>query len=58
MVEKAWNGMVKFALYDSGQLGHAQPGGDRAAASPKESTNDFTIGAFLLCGAEVAKLAK
>ncbi|MBQ1947433.1 MAG: glycoside hydrolase family 88 protein [Clostridia bacterium] len=58
VVEKAWEGMLREAIYDSGKVGHAQPGGDRAAASPKENTNDFTVGAFLLCGTEVAKLAK
>jgi len=56
VVEKAWEALVK-AVYPDGKLGWVQPVG----ADPKKVTRDMTevygVGAFLLAGSEVYKLA-
>ena len=60
VVEKAWNGMVADAVHPDGKLGYVQA----SAAEPcnhfpvgYEDTTDFGVGAFLLAGSEVVKMA-
>ena len=60
IVEKAWNGMVNDAIKDCGFLGYIQGPGHRPESSQlvtENSTNDFGVGAFLLAGTEVVKMA-
>ena len=59
-VVEAWDGMVQTAMQPSGFLGFVQGVGDSPASSQPvtvNSTADFGVGAFLLAGGEVAKLA-
>jgi unsaturated rhamnogalacturonyl hydrolase len=60
LVEKAWNGMVSSAVHPDGKLGYVQA----SALEPcghypfgYEDTTDFGVGAFLLAGSEVVKMA-
>ncbi len=60
VVTRAWNGMTQNAVHPTGKLGYVQA----TATSPGEvqpvtyeMTSDFGIGAFLLAGSEVYKLA-
>ncbi len=57
VVKKAWQALVK-AVYPDGKLGWVQPIG----ADPKKVTQDMTevygVGAFLLAGSEMIKLAE
>jgi hypothetical protein len=70
-VNKAWNGMLRYAVQNDGELGYVQgrgrledpssPEDPAGPFSPDDSAqNDpkliFGIGAFLLAGSEVAKL--
>ncbi|GHC67856.1 glycoside hydrolase family 88 protein [Streptomyces flavofungini] len=58
---RAWNGMVATAVHPDGFLGHVQKVGDRPESSQPityESTADFGVGAFLLAGTELARLAR
>jgi len=60
VVEKAWNGMVNDAIKDCGFLGYIQGPGHRPESSQpvtENSTRDFGVGAFLLAGSEVVKMA-
>jgi unsaturated rhamnogalacturonyl hydrolase len=60
MVVTAWDGLVQTAVQPSGFLGYVQGVGDSPSSSQPvtaSSTADFGVGAFLLAGAEVAKLA-
>ncbi len=60
IVEKAWNGMVNDAIKDCGFLGYIQGPGHRPESSQpvtENSTRDFGVGAFLLAGSEVVKIA-
>jgi len=60
VVEKAWNGLVSIAVHDDGKLGYVQQVGKEPASSQPvayETTADFGVGAFLLAGSEVYKLA-
>ncbi len=60
VVEKAWNGMVNDAIKDCGFLGYIQGPGHRPESSQpvtENSTRDFGVGAFLLAGTEVVKMA-
>jgi len=60
VVEKAWNGMVNDAVQASGLLGYIQgPGHAPESNQPvnANSTRDFGVGAFLLAGTEVVKMA-
>ncbi|UCD28162.1 MAG: glycoside hydrolase family 88 protein [Planctomycetota bacterium] len=57
VVRKAWQGLVS-AVHKSGKLGWVQ----RVAAGPSAAapgqTHEYAVGAFLLAGSEMAKLAK
>lgn len=60
IVAKAWNGMVKQALHPNGKVGYIQAQGkEPQSAQPVtfQSNWDFGVGAFLLSGSEVFKLA-
>lgn len=57
---RAWNGMVASAVHPDGLLGHVQGVGlSPSSAQPvtPSSTADFGVGAFLLAGCELARLA-
>jgi len=60
VVDKAWNGMVNDAVQASGRLGYIQGAGFAPQSSQPlgaNSTRDFGVGAFLLAGSEVVKMA-
>lgn len=60
VLARAWNGMVATAVHPDGFLGYVQgPGANPDSSQPVtyNTTSDFGVGAFLLAGAEVAKLA-
>ena len=57
MVIKAWNGLVKIAVQDSGRLGYCQPIGGGPNPSNATLTSDFCVGLFLLAAEQVAKMA-
>ncbi len=60
VVAKAWNGLVSAALHEDGYLGFIQGVGSYPGSSQPvtyETTSDFGLGAFLLAGSEVVKLA-
>ncbi|XES01220.1 glycoside hydrolase family 88 protein [Streptomyces sp. S1D4-11] len=57
---RAWNGLVTTAVHPDGFLGYVQNVGDRPESSQPvtyDSTANFGVGAFLLAGAELARLA-
>ncbi len=59
-VAKAWNAMVTTAVHPDGKLGYVQGIGLSPVPTRQvtyESTTDFGVGAFLLAGSEVFKLA-
>jgi rhamnogalacturonyl hydrolase YesR len=59
-VVRAWNGMVAIAVHPDGQLGYVQGIGQHPVPARQvtyESSADFGVGAFLLAGSEVFKLA-
>jgi unsaturated rhamnogalacturonyl hydrolase len=62
-VVKAWNGMVKDALHPNGFLGYMQGTGKQPSDGQPLSYDkvpnfeDFGLGAFLLAGSEVYKMA-
>lgn len=64
VVIKAWNAMLKEAVYPNGFLGYVQGTGkepkDGQPVTKKSVPNfeDFGLGAFLLAGAEVYKLSQ
>ena len=61
VVLKAWNGMTTIAVHKNGLLGYVQgPGFKPESNYPlnAESTWDYGVGAFLLAGSEVVKLAE
>ncbi|MFD0070566.1 glycoside hydrolase family 88 protein [Streptomyces sp. NPDC127574] len=58
---RAWNGLVATAVHPDGFLGYVQSVGDRPESSQPvtyDSTADFGVGAFLLAGTELARLAR
>ncbi|MER7976975.1 glycoside hydrolase family 88 protein [Streptomyces sp. NPDC095817] len=58
---RAWNGLVATAVHPDGFLGYVQGVGDRPESSQPVtygSTADFGVGAFLLAGTELARLAR
>lgn len=57
VVARAWNGMITTALHADGFLGYVQAGGRAPVATTYDTTYDFGVGAFLLAGAEVYRLA-
>jgi rhamnogalacturonyl hydrolase YesR len=57
---RAWNGLVTMAVHPDGFLGYVQNVGDRPESSQPvtyDSTANFGVGAFLLAGTELARLA-
>lgn len=59
-VAKAWNALTAEAVHEDGFLGYVQGVGVGPSSSQpvtSESTTDFGVGAFLLAGTEVVKLA-
>jgi unsaturated rhamnogalacturonyl hydrolase len=61
VVAKAWNAMVSTAVHPNGKLGWVQGVGKEPESSQPvtyESTADFGVGAFLLAGSEVVKMAR
>jgi len=56
-VEKAWAGMLKH-VYADGRLGSIQPIGFQPDGYKEQSSSVFGVGAFLLAGNEVEKMAK
>ncbi len=60
VVAKAWNALSTIAVQPNGFLGYVQGVGSGPSSSQPvtvSSTADFGVGAFLLAGTEVAKLA-
>jgi len=60
IVIKSWNGLVTMAMHSDGKLGYIQGVGSNPSSSQPvtyESTADFGVGAFLLAGSEIVKLA-
>ena len=60
VVAKAWHGLSTMAVHEDGKLGFVQNVGKEPASSQPvtyETTADFGVGAFLLAGSEVYKLA-
>ncbi|MHB9855410.1 glycoside hydrolase family 88 protein [Streptomyces krungchingensis] len=58
---RAWNGLVATAVHPDGFLGYVQNVGDRPESSQPvtyDSTANFGVGAFLLAGTELARLAR
>ncbi|WP_435226261.1 glycoside hydrolase family 88 protein [Streptomyces sp. Tue6028] len=58
---RAWNGLVTTAVHPDGFLGYVQNVGDRPESSQPvtyDSTANFGVGAFLLAGTELARLAR
>jgi rhamnogalacturonyl hydrolase YesR len=58
VLSKAWRALSTVALQSNGLLGYVQPGGGVPAGTKSSYTSDFGVGAFLLAGDQVAKLAK
>lgn len=61
VVLDAWNGMISTAVNEDGLLGYVQgPGFKPESNYPlnAKSTYDYGVGAFLMAGSEVVKLAK
>ena len=56
-VQRAWAGLTKVAVHESGLLGYCQPVGAGPAPAEASQSSDFCVGLFLLAGSEVAKLA-
>lgn len=57
-VQKAWQGLVTLAVQPNGSLGYVQTVGQRPMPPPTATdTADYGVGAFLLAGSEVYKLA-
>jgi len=60
VVARAWNAIVSTALHADGKLGYVQGVGFEPVPASQvtfESTADFGVGAFLLAGSEVARMA-
>ncbi len=58
VIARGWQAMVNVAIDATGKLGYIQPVGIGPSATSTASDNhDFGVGAFLLAGSEVLKLA-
>ena len=55
-IRKAWAGLVG-CVQPSGRLAHVQPIGDRPTRFDPNSTEVYGVGAFLLAGSEVYRMA-
>jgi rhamnogalacturonyl hydrolase YesR len=56
-IVKAWNGLNTVAVHSDGKLGYCQQIGLAPGASTYDETKDYAVGAFMLAGSEVLKLA-
>jgi rhamnogalacturonyl hydrolase YesR len=56
IVSKGWKGLVKH-IYADGRLGSVQPVGEAPEAYSPSSSYVYGVGAFLMAGAEVGRLA-
>jgi len=56
-VRRAWAALVR-AVHPDGMLGWVQPIGGQPGATTADATEVFGVGAFLLAGSEVVKLAR
>ncbi len=56
VVAAAWAGLANIALQPSGLVGWCQPPNGQPAPATQNSTSDFCVGAFLMAGAETARL--
>jgi rhamnogalacturonyl hydrolase YesR len=57
VVRKGWSALVR-AVQPSGMLGYVQRVGDRPGETGPEGTEIYGVGAFLLAGTEVYRLAE
>src|SRR5262249_22170732 len=60
VVLRAWNGLVSTAVHSDGFIGYVQGVGDQPGSGlppTADATADFGVGAFLLAGTELTKLA-
>ncbi|MET9402715.1 glycoside hydrolase family 88 protein [Kitasatospora sp. NPDC002965] len=60
VLARGWNALVRDAVHPDGRLGWVQGTGDRPESSRPityETTADFAVGAFLMAGSQVARLA-
>lgn len=61
VVTRAWNGMIDLAVKEDGFVGYIQGAGFKPESSQPvnaQSSANFGIGAFLLAGSELVKLAE
>lgn len=57
VLEKGWKSLVK-SVHPDGKLGFVQPVGAAPKAAGADATDVYGVGAFLLAGSEIYKLAK
>lgn len=57
VVQKGWRGLLAH-IYQDGRLGSIQPVGSEPVAFPPTSSYVYGVGAFLLAGAELHRLAE
>jgi unsaturated rhamnogalacturonyl hydrolase len=57
VVERAWNGLAN-SVHSDGKLGWVQEPNKQPGLVSAEDTQEYGVGAFLLAGSEVAKLAR
>ena len=57
VVLKAWQGLTTVAVQPNGFLGYTQGVGASPALASAGTTQDFGVGAFLLAGTEILKMA-
>ncbi|MGC1780938.1 MAG: glycoside hydrolase family 88 protein [Acidobacteriaceae bacterium] len=57
VVQKGWRGLLSH-IYQDGRLGSIQPVGSEPLAFPPTSSYVYGVGAFLLAGAELHRLAE
>ncbi|MDD4970594.1 MAG: glycoside hydrolase family 88 protein [Paludibacter sp.] len=57
VVVKAWNGLTTIAYQPTGLLGYVQGVGAQPGLASAGTTQDFGVGAFLLAGTELLKMA-
>ena len=57
VVEHAWAGLIRH-IYQDGRLGSIQPVGEKPDAYRETSSYVFGVGAFLLAGAELDRIAR
>lgn len=61
VIVKAWKGLNEMAVHENGKLGYVQGVGSNPSSSQPvtyESTADYGVGAFLLAGTELVKMAQ